>query len=188
MDYKKLRVPNGKQSNGLNELIDDMLKIREISNFVEIGSYAGESTIMFANKFIDAKIYCIDPWNDMDIVEYVIENIDIGKYTKPSSIEYIFDENTKNFNNITKIKLTSEEASSQFEDNSLDMVYIDGLHTAKYIAIDLEKWMPKLKSGGIISGHDYTSKFRKYTKYIYRYFGGPPDKVYQDKSWYYIKE
>lgn len=186
MEYKKVRTRG--QYKGLKEFIDDMWDIREISNFVEIGSYAGESTMMFANKFVDAKIYCIDPWNDMDFEAYKIDKVGVGSYTKPSLVESIFDENIKNYNNITKIKLTSEEAASQFEDNSLDMVYIDGIHTVKYIAIDLEKWIPKVKSGGIISGHDFSQRFRKYANYIKNYMGGQPIKVYGDNSWYYIKK
>lgn len=188
MIYKKMRDKESKVYKGLKEFIEDVLKIRKISEFVEIGSYAGESTMMFADKFVDAKIYCIDPWDDMDIVEYTNEKIKLYKYTKPSLVEPVFDENIKNYNNITKIKLTSEEASSQFEDNSLDMIYIDGIHTEKYITIDLEKWVPKVKNGGIISGHDYSGKFRGYKDYIKNYFGREPNKTYCDKSWYYIKD
>ena len=186
MGYRKLRTRG--QYTGLNEFIDDMFKIRKISEFVEIGSYAGESTMMFVDKFVDARIYCIDPWNDMDFEAYEIDKVGVGSYTKPSLVESVFDENIKNYNNITKIKLTSEEASSQFDDNCLDMIYMDGIHTAKYITIDLEKWIPKIKSGGIIAGHDYSGYFQSYRTYIKEYFGREPNKIYSDKSWYYIKE
>ena len=53
---------------------------------------------------------------------------------------------------------------------------------------EFEKWIPKVKSGGIISGHDFSQRFRKYANYIKNYMRGQPIKVYGDNSWYYIKE
>jgi predicted O-methyltransferase YrrM len=53
------------------------------------------------------------------------------------------------------MRTTSEEASSHFEDESLDFVYIDGDHTYNAVTLDLEKWYPKVKKGGLFYGHDY---------------------------------
>ncbi|GAI15065.1 unnamed protein product [marine sediment metagenome] len=44
--------------------------------------------------------------------------------------------------------------------NSLDFVYIDGSHTYESVAEDIILYYPKLKKGGLLSGHDY----RKHTK------------------------
>jgi len=52
------------------------------------------------------------------------------------------------------IKKSSEEAMPEFVDESLDFIYIDGAHEYEYIKKDLE-WASKVKSGGIIGGHDY---------------------------------
>jgi predicted O-methyltransferase YrrM len=53
------------------------------------------------------------------------------------------------------IRKTSMEAVSDFADDSLDFVYIDGDHRFRYIAEDLCEWYLKVKPGGIISGDDY---------------------------------
>ena len=47
------------------------------------------------------------------------------------------------------------DALDDFEDNSLDFVYIDGNHTLPFIAMDIFGWEQKIRKGGIISGHDY---------------------------------
>jgi hypothetical protein len=47
------------------------------------------------------------------------------------------------------------EALGDFEDESLDFVYIDGNHEFRYIAEDLFEWTKKVKKGGIVSGDDY---------------------------------
>lgn len=53
------------------------------------------------------------------------------------------------------LKKFSAEAILQFEDQSIDFVYIDGNHTFDYVITDIIKWSKKVKSGGIVSGHDY---------------------------------
>lgn len=51
----------------------------------------------------------------------------------------------------------SMDIVKEFEDESLDFVYIDGNHGYEYVRDDLREWSKKVKKGGIISGHDYYS-------------------------------
>lgn len=53
------------------------------------------------------------------------------------------------------VKGISTEVAPRFEDNSLDWIYIDALHTGEALIQDLESWYPKVKSGGLISGDDF---------------------------------
>lgn len=48
----------------------------------------------------------------------------------------------------------SHFADRFFEKESLDYVYIDASHTEENCLLDLQKWGSKVKSGGVISGHD----------------------------------
>lgn len=53
----------------------------------------------------------------------------------------------------------SHEVASQVPDASLDFIYVDGNHCLDAVRLDLASWVPKVRSGGIVSGHDYlTSK------------------------------
>lgn len=47
------------------------------------------------------------------------------------------------------------EAVKQFEDESLDFVYIDADHSFITSANDVYEWSKKVRKGGIVSGHDY---------------------------------
>ena len=49
----------------------------------------------------------------------------------------------------------SEAALADFEDGSLDYVYIDGNHLYEFVKKDLELSLRKVKSGGYITGDDY---------------------------------
>lgn len=53
------------------------------------------------------------------------------------------------------IRKYSCDAARDFKDGSLDFVYIDADHTYEGVKADIESWYPKIRSGGIISGHDY---------------------------------
>jgi FkbM family methyltransferase len=58
-------------------------------------------------------------------------------------------------NRTTILRMTSVEAASKTPDESLDFCYIDANHRYEGISVDLPAWWPKLRSGGILAGHDY---------------------------------
>ena len=53
--------------------------------------------------------------------------------------------------------MTSVEACELFDDNYFDWIFIDANHDYPYIKENLEIWTPKVKIGGIVSGHDYNN-------------------------------
>jgi len=53
------------------------------------------------------------------------------------------------------IRLDSLEAVKLFDDGELDLVFIDADHSYEGCIADIRAWMPKIKKGGYISGHDY---------------------------------
>jgi len=53
------------------------------------------------------------------------------------------------------IEMSSLEASKTFEDETFDFVYIDAEHTLEMVKQDIQVWLPKVKKGGMLSGHDY---------------------------------
>jgi hypothetical protein len=61
----------------------------------------------------------------------------------------------KNIQNVHILDLNSLEASSKYEDNFFDYIYIDAEHTYKAVTKDLEVWYPKLKKNGTLFGDDY---------------------------------
>ena len=52
-------------------------------------------------------------------------------------------------------KKSSVRASWDYQDDSLDFVFIDGAHDQGSVEADILAWWPKVKVGGVLAGHDY---------------------------------
>merc|ERR1719213_1347206 len=50
---------------------------------------------------------------------------------------------------------TSAEAAAWVQDGALALVFVDGAHDGDSVREDLALWWPKVRAGGVLSGHDY---------------------------------
>jgi len=121
--------------------------------FVEIGTYKGASIMFLAEKIKDLnkniKLYGIDTF------EGSIEHQEDPE-VKAGKLYEVYLKNIDPLKDyIITIKGNSKEVYKQFEDESIDFLFIDADHAYESVKKDLELWFPKIKIGGIISGHDY---------------------------------
>ncbi len=49
----------------------------------------------------------------------------------------------------------SFDRAKDFEDESIDFLFIDANHTYEFVIKDIKSFLPKMKKGGVIAGHDY---------------------------------
>jgi predicted O-methyltransferase YrrM len=52
----------------------------------------------------------------------------------------------------------SADIAATFPDGTFDVVFIDGDHAYPAVVSDITEWMPTLKAGGLLCGHDFTNK------------------------------
>jgi len=72
----------------------------------------------------------------------------------------------------TIIRKRSVDAAKDIADRSLDFVFLDADHSEAGLTADLDAWLPKVKAGGLICGHDYDNpKFPGVRKVVDRVFG-----------------
>ena len=116
---------------------------------LEVGSLEGVSTLLFSH-FVKT-VYSVDCYDYKVPPEGRIPEHD----QMFVEAERMFIERTKDVPNIVKIKKTSVEAAKDFEDGSLDAVYIDAEHDEASVREDIQAWRPKLKPGGLLCGHDF---------------------------------
>ena len=131
------------------------------AHFVEVGTWKGMSACYMAVEIInsgkDIKFDCVDTW------EFVETSKEIGEHEFDNLFE-IFKSNIEPVkNNIGIIKSLSWDGAKNYEDGSLDFVFIDAAHDYESVTKDLNAWYSKIKNGGIISGHDYRQSMGVYS-------------------------
>lgn len=159
----------------LIELLPSNLKM------IEIGCYAGESTKMFLDSGKVSKLYAVDPFiggydpQDVYVDEYPFE--DVFNYFKDNILNKYFDDVVELYK-----MLSIEAADKLLKFAPFDFVYIDGDHTYEGIKQDIRSYLPLIKDGGIIAGHDYNTCFEGVKIAVDGFFGSP-DKTFEDNSW-----
>jgi hypothetical protein len=125
---------------------------------VEVGTWQGGFTDKILSKPDVKKVYCVDPYKHFTNNEYPDG---INELTQ-TDFDVLFNKvqnnlTTKFGSKVQFVRKLSVEASKQFDNESLDFVYIDGNHDYKYVLEDLKAWYPKIKTGGYLCGDDVYS-------------------------------
>lgn len=128
------------------------LLIKDMDNpiGVEIGCASGITTEWLLRINPTLKLTSIDPY-----VDYSDWN---GMYL--NNLENLYRKTIEKFSNyrdrFNLIRDFSDNTVNLIPDNSLDFIFIDGLHTYEQVLKDCNNYYSKVKTGGIFSGHDYT--------------------------------
>lgn len=136
-------------------------KFNNNSHFVEVGVWKGRSASFMAVEIINScksiKFDCVDTW------EGSAEHLDESKNSYEPLLKEkdgLYNEYLRNIEPvkhiINSIRMTSVEASKLYQDESLDFVFIDAAHDTESVKEDILHWLPKVKKGGILAGHDYS--------------------------------
>lgn len=147
------------------ETLEDILIHFPVEVGCEVGVHAGGTTKYLLDKITGIKkYYAVDPWES-----YLMKDGE-RKYRKPGhkvaktweQAKKLFFKNTKKHKDkIVVLNMKSIEAVKYIKDEELDWVFIDANHEYEYAKENLKIWTPKVKEGGIISGHDYDNGEKK---------------------------
>ena len=141
--------------------------------FVEIGVFEGKSFSYLVVEAINSKnkIECVAvdafPWEDL--------------YPR-------FEKNMEPLKGKFRvIKANSHEAAANFEDGSVSMAFIDANHTKPFVEADIAAWLPKIKKGGVLAGHDYNDQHPGLCEAVDEAFGNKVDKKYLDEGVWLVR-
>lgn len=114
----------------------------------EIGVFDGYFSEHLCKTISGLKLYSVDAWQ-----------------VYPGYRDHKFEESMRNAEakarerlapfDVEIIKKFSMDAVKNFEDGSLDFVYIDGNHEYRFVKEDIEEWAKKVRKGGVVAGDDY---------------------------------
>jgi len=141
-------------------LVDMVKKIVETENgfptIVEVGSFLGNrAKAMVHAAFGRVKVICVDVWVGMSFDRASVNCMKFDVFAA-------FNENCQaeiKDQLIVPLRGTSALVAELFNRNGhagkLDMVYIDADHSYESVLADIRAWLPLVRPGGIICGHDF---------------------------------
>lgn len=131
----------------------DKLPEKKYPHIAELGSFLGGSISKIYYKCLDLEITpilsAIDNWDCANISQESKDWSGVQNNFYNKFIENIYHLP------IIPYKMDTIEATKKFEDNSIDLLFADDDHSYPHTKLVLEAWLPKIKVGGYIIGHDY---------------------------------
>lgn len=139
--------------------------------FVEVGVFLGRSLAFLLEQLRlvgnhTATVYAIDPWiNDSYLKDRASWG---GEFTEVSRTRggpfeafcaTMRTHASGDFDRVQVIRASSVQASRLFDIETIDYTWIDANHTYEFVREDIVVWLPKMKPGGIIGGHDHTATY-----------------------------
>lgn len=155
--------------------------------FVELGCWKGKSTAYLltevANDGLPREIYVVDNFigsTNTKTEQEVYKNI---------KKEELFKEFLDNISPVGQ-KLSdifiedSAEAADNFRNQSIDVLFLDAGHSYENVHADIIAWLPKMKKGGIMAGHDYNDSWPGVIKAVNELLGEEHITV-ENSCWFY---
>lgn len=124
---------------------------------VELGTHTGNSFCAFAQAIeafgLDAKVFAVDHWLGDEHAGAYSEDVyeELARY-----VNTLYPEIAK------MVRSTFDEALDRFEDNSINLLHIDGMHTYNAVKHDFISWLPKMADNGIVLLHDTAVNVRDF--------------------------
>jgi glycosyltransferase involved in cell wall biosynthesis len=121
---------------------------------VELGTHKGHSFFSFCQAvkdgWLNTELYAVDTWRGDNHTGPYDESI----WNNINKVRKTFYDGL----NLTLVRKTFDEARDDFEDESIDLLHIDGYHTYEAVKHDFESWIGKVRNDGFVLFHDIAEK------------------------------
>lgn len=140
--------------NQYSELLD---LVPDGGIFVELGVWRGRSTSYIVteivNKGKDVKFFAVDAFKG---AVKSPDPYEITSYQNSGDVMEDFLKNTSHLkDHFNFIVNESDLAAGSFENESVDVIFLDAGHSYEAVKDDIKAWLPKMKNGSMMSGHDF---------------------------------
>ena len=124
---------------------------------VELGVDRGESYFAFCQSagenHTGTRCFGVDTWRG---------DQHAGAYDE-TTFTQVSEHNQASYGTFsTLMRSEFDDALSQFEPASIEVLHIDGLHTEAAVRHDVDSWLPKLRPGGILLLHDVDVRTKEF--------------------------
>ena len=118
--------------------------------FVELGTHKGDSYCAFCQAIqtmsLDTRCFAVDTWQGDN---------HSGRYGEDVHKELVNYHREKGYDDFSVLlRMTFDQARSEFKDGTIDLLHIDGHHTYEDVRHDFTTWLPKMSTCGVVLFHD----------------------------------
>lgn len=141
------------------DVLERLVKDNDYETFLELGSKEGRTTSHILEKCELVSVIAIDP---LAIQPSQADKAGGETYEgwDFAAIEAEFWERTDPWKDrLTFHRKFGDDVGRNLDDASQDLIFIDAAHDYDSVVHDIQTWLPKVRSGGILAGHDYQHKF-----------------------------
>lgn len=143
---------------GYAPLYAEMVRRFPGGTFVELGSWKGRSTAFLGVEIINAgtgiRAYAVDVWSD-DISGGAKKTMTEQGLTGNTLYDMFIENIAPVADVFTVMRMTTIQAATHFVNGTVDFVFVDADHSYEGCRTDIEAWLPKIKNGGVLAGHDF---------------------------------
>ena len=162
-------IPKASWRPALEGWSDDILPFyRQIAEWlppdgtvVEVGTAHGRSAVYLAEQLLrlgkpDVALYCVDFWPGAEF-DKILRTVGWPDLALEGQRERSGRATIEEARLLRLVRCDGVQAARLFDDDSLDLVFIDSDHTYEGMMAHLPVWSAKVKPTGIIAGHDYNA-------------------------------
>lgn len=121
--------------------------------FVELGTQGGQSYFTFCQAMKEQAV---------DGLAYAVDTFEGDAHTGADDsalYQRVLKYNRENYLGFSYLmRMLFQDAVRHFDEGTIDLLHIDGLHTYEAVREDFETWAPKVRPGGIILFHDVRAR------------------------------
>lgn len=129
-----------------------------INTAIEIGTWRGDFAAVMCQKLDPTQFYAVDPFA---LYEGYTDKPNPTEFANQENLDRLAEQVSRRVAGMLPagrselIRDMSCNAVERFEDNSVDVVYIDADHKYEPVLADIRAWYAKVKPGGILCGDDF---------------------------------
>ena len=153
-------------------------RIPKGGTYLEVGVFLGSSLAKMGELRPDISLIAVDPWEDAPAPGWVGsgESIFAGEIAPHGGLfmAFLYHMQKHAADTLRRTKVIRGTTRTVRILETVDFLFIDGAHDEASVASDLAWFAPRVRMGGIISGHDYTPDFPGVIVAVDEYFDGKP--------------
>jgi hypothetical protein len=153
-------IPTLVEDEVRNEILFPFIDNSKDENlYVELGVFLGGNLARVADRVLkqnkNIQLVGIDNWEFMKN-GLSNESMSAANINWNTNFEQVCKDNLSEYKFVQILSGDTNELYKQFDDESIDCIFIDALHTCyDYHVNEINIWLPKVKAGGYITGHDW---------------------------------